>query len=76
MNWKSKCNYEKRKENNLVKPDTVKKWKSIIHACLEYAVEKTISERLGHADIQTTLNIYADVLKELDEQSAEKIDSL
>lgn len=37
---------------------------------------KTISERLGHADIQTTLNIYADVLKELDEQSAEKIDSL
>lgn len=37
---------------------------------------KTISERLGHADIQTTLNIYADVLKELDEQSAEKIDNL
>ena len=37
---------------------------------------KTISERLGHADIQTTLNVYADVLKELDEQSAEKIDNL
>ena len=37
---------------------------------------KTISERLGHADIQTTLNIYADVLKDLDEQSAEKIDNL
>lgn len=37
---------------------------------------KTISERLGHADIQTTLNIYADVLKELDEKSAEKIDNL
>lgn len=37
---------------------------------------KTISERLGHADIQTTLNIYADVLKELDEQSANKIDNL
>lgn len=37
---------------------------------------KTISERLGHADIQTTLNIYADVLKELDEKSAEKIDHL
>ncbi len=37
---------------------------------------KTISERLGHADIQTTLNIYADVIKELDIKSAEKIDSL
>ena len=37
---------------------------------------KTISERLGHADIQTTLNIYADVLKELDKSSAEKIDNL
>ena len=37
---------------------------------------KTISERLGHSDIQTTLNVYADVLKELDIKSAEKIDSL
>lgn len=37
---------------------------------------KTISERLGHADIQMTFNTYADVLKELDEQSAKKIDSL
>lgn len=37
---------------------------------------KTISERLGHSDIQTTLNIYADVLKELDMKSVEKIDSL
>lgn len=37
---------------------------------------KTISERLGHSDIQTTLNVYADVLKELDVKSAEKIDSL
>lgn len=35
----TKTNYSKRKENNTVKPDTVKKWKSIIHACLEYAVE-------------------------------------
>ena len=37
---------------------------------------KTISERLGHADIQTTLNIYADVLQELDKKSTEKIDTL
>lgn len=37
---------------------------------------KTISERLGHSDIQTTLNIYADVLKELDRKSVEKIDDL
>ena len=37
---------------------------------------KTISERLGHSDIQTTLNIYADVVKELDLRSSEKIDNL
>lgn len=35
----SKTDYKSRKENNTVKPSTVKKWKSIIHACLEYAVE-------------------------------------
>lgn len=35
----TKTNYETRKENSTVKPDTVKKWKSIIHACLEYAVD-------------------------------------
>ncbi len=35
----TKTKYEKRKENQKVKPDTVKKWKSIIHACLEYAVD-------------------------------------
>ena len=32
----TKTNYINRKENMTVKPDTVKKWKSIIHACLEY----------------------------------------
>ena len=37
---------------------------------------KTISERLGHADIQTTLDIYADVLKELDIQAANKLDEI
>ena len=37
---------------------------------------KTISERLGHSNIETTLNIYADVLEELDEKASEKIDSL
>lgn len=37
---------------------------------------KTISERLGHSDIQTTLNQYADVLEELDQKSVEKIDTL
>ena len=37
---------------------------------------KTISERLGHADIQTTLNIYADVLKELDIKAANKLDEI
>lgn len=37
---------------------------------------KTISERLGHSDIQMTFNVYTDVLKELDIKSAEKIDNL
>ena len=37
---------------------------------------KTISERLGHADIQTTFNIYADVLKELDTESVNKLDAI
>lgn len=37
---------------------------------------KTISERLGHADIQTTFNIYANVIKELDESASKKIDNL
>lgn len=37
---------------------------------------KTISERLGHADIQTTFNIYANVLKELDVKASQKIDKL
>ena len=37
---------------------------------------KTISERLGHADIKTTFNIYANVLKELDQNASKKIDTL
>lgn len=37
---------------------------------------KTISERLGHSDIQTTMNIYADVLIILDRKSVRKIDKL
>lgn len=37
---------------------------------------KTISERLGHANIQTTLDIYAGVLEKMDIEAAEKIDLL
>ena len=37
---------------------------------------KTISERLRHADIQTTLNIYADVLEELDKKAADALDTI
>lgn len=35
---------------------------------------KTISERLGHADISETFNTYADVLKELDSEASSKLD--
>lgn len=37
---------------------------------------KTISERLGHSSIDITLNIYADVLKELDKKSSDVIDNI
>lgn len=37
---------------------------------------KTISERLGHSNIQTTLDIYAGVLEKMDIEAAEKIDLL
>lgn len=37
---------------------------------------KTISERLGHSNISITMNVYTDVLKELDKTAAEKIDNL
>ncbi len=37
---------------------------------------KVISERLGHADISTTMNIYGHVLKEADQSAAKHFDSL
>lgn len=37
---------------------------------------KTVSSRAGHADIQTTLNIYSHYTKEADRQAAETIDKL
>lgn len=37
---------------------------------------KTISERLGHNNISTTMDIYADVLKELERESANVIDTI
>jgi integrase len=35
---------------------------------------KIISERLGHADIKTTMNIYGHALKQADEMAAKKLD--
>lgn len=37
---------------------------------------KTISERLGHSNISITMNIYTDVLKELDKSAADKLDEI
>ncbi|GAB6926046.1 tyrosine-type recombinase/integrase [Paenibacillus sp. JCM 10914] len=37
---------------------------------------KIISERLGHADITTTMNVYGHALQEADKIAAEKLDSL
>ena len=35
----------------------------------------TVSQRLGHADTSTTLNIYAHALKSRDIEAADKLDS-
>ncbi|MCK0472521.1 hypothetical protein MW695_14165 [Alkalihalobacillus sp. APA_J-10(15)] len=35
-----------------------------------------IADRLGHADIKTTMNIYGHVLKKADQAAADKLDSL
>ena len=37
---------------------------------------KTISERLGHSSIKTTADIYADVIKELENKVVNQIDNL
>lgn len=37
---------------------------------------KVISERLGHSDIKTTMNVYGHVFKKADEIATEKIDDL
>ncbi len=37
---------------------------------------KTISQRLGHSSIVTTMNIYTHVLESLDKSAAEKLDKL
>ena len=37
---------------------------------------KTISDRLGHADITTTINTYIHIIKELNQKVSEIIDEL
>ena len=37
---------------------------------------KTVSARLGHADVQTTLNIYSQYTSEADRKVADKINEL
>lgn len=37
---------------------------------------RTVSGRLGHADTSTTLNIYAEYLKELDRSASDKLENL
>jgi integrase len=37
---------------------------------------KVISERLGHADIKTTMNIYGHYVRKADEEAADKLNSL
>lgn len=71
----TKTNYEKRKENNLVKPDTVKKWKSIIHACLEYAVDCELINKNPCNKIKITFTNTTDEnrIKELIKSKKEKI---
>ena len=37
---------------------------------------KVVSTRLGHASVQTTLDIYAEVLPAMDEDAAARFESL
>ena len=37
---------------------------------------KVISERVGHSNINTTLNIYAHALKEMDSEASDKISEI
>ncbi len=37
---------------------------------------KVISERLGHADIKTTMNVYGHYMRQADEEAADKLDTL
>ena len=37
---------------------------------------KTVQQRLGHADISVTLNIYAHATKAMDEKAAVKLENL
>ncbi|MDQ6422519.1 hypothetical protein RB620_24110 [Paenibacillus sp. LHD-117] len=37
---------------------------------------KIISERLGHGDISTTMNVYGHALRSADQAAADKLDSL
>ncbi|MFC0561575.1 tyrosine-type recombinase/integrase [Halalkalibacter alkalisediminis] len=37
---------------------------------------KVIADRLGHADIKTTMNTYGHVLQKVDQSAADKLDSL
>ena len=71
----TKTNYAKRKENNTVKPDTVKKWKSIIHACLEYAVEceKIPKNPCDKIKITYTNTTDENTIKQLVKSKREKI---
>lgn len=72
-----KTNYKNRKENNTVKPDTVKKWKSIIHACLEYAVECEILPRnpCHKIKIKYTNTTDEKTIQQIVESKREKIHS-
>lgn len=71
----SKTNYKNRKENSTVKPDSVKKWKSIIHACLEYAVDYELIPKNPCSKIKITFTNTTDenTIKELVKSKREKI---
>ncbi len=71
----TKTDYKKRKENNIVKPASVQKWKSILHACLEYAVECELLYKNPCDKIKITYTNTTDenTLKELVKNKREKI---
>ena len=66
--------YNRLADEKGLKPATIDNVHTVLHQVLDMAVDDDYICSLGHKDIQTTLNIYADVTKELRKSEFEGLD--